>query len=230
MLRRIPRIIGRNFRKFSLVHIPKRAFSEELTKITDNLSKALDAEIEHENEQVADPVELSSFLNETGWQCTAKLNSTKVEMTKTVGDTKLTILFDARVDDSGLDEESGEKTEENDADEGIDFLLFVDRGRPKQMLFECISTNTQIEISSISVLPESSVEEIKKDKSSLFTKSFYAGPGFETLDEKLQEHISSYFNSLGINDQLGSFIESKAFEHENDLYKNWLKEFKDAVN
>ena len=232
MLRRMPRFFGKLFRGSSLVALPRRCFAESLPNATKDLIKSLEGEIEHEKDQGAGAGEETlSFLNNSGWNCKASLNTTKIELTKSLGSVKLTIQFDARADEGALDGENSEKNEErDDGTEGVDFILFVDNGKAHQLILECMSSNTQIEISSISVLENAAAEEIKKDKSALFTKNHYAGPNFETLDENLQEAIVSYTNTLGLNDELGSFIENKAFEHENELYQNWLKDFKNILN
>jgi hypothetical protein len=48
------------------------------------------------------------------------------------------------------------------------------------------------------------------------------------LDEKLQQEFLDLFVSLGINDELGSFIEVVSVDKDERLYQNWLKTVKNA--
>jgi complement component 1 Q subcomponent-binding protein len=52
----------------------------------------------------------------------------------------------------------------------------------------------------------------------------YMGPDFQTLDEKLQEELQNYFESLGVNSELASFVQVLTVDKDQRLYLNWLKE------
>lgn len=52
----------------------------------------------------------------------------------------------------------------------------------------------------------------------------YMGPDFQTLDEKLQEELTNYFESLGVNSELASFVQVLTVDKDQRLYLNWLKE------
>merc|ERR1711957_262385 len=51
----------------------------------------------------------------------------------------------------------------------------------------------------------------------------YMGPDFQTLDEKLQEEFQNYFEGLGINGELASFVQVLTVDKDQRLYLNWLK-------
>ena len=57
----------------------------------------------------------------------------------------------------------------------------------------------------------------------------YMGPEFNTLEEKLQEEFQNYFESLGINSELASFIQVLAVDKDQRLYINWLKQVNNFI-
>jgi complement component 1 Q subcomponent-binding protein len=57
-----------------------------------------------------------------------------------------------------------------------------------------------------------------------FNNDEYMGPDFQTLDEKLQEELQNYFESLGVNSELASFVQVLTVDKDQRLYLNWLKE------
>ncbi len=57
----------------------------------------------------------------------------------------------------------------------------------------------------------------------------YTGPEFRTLDEKFQQEMLTLFMDLGINDELGSFIEVIAVDKDERLYRNWLENIKNGM-
>lgn len=57
----------------------------------------------------------------------------------------------------------------------------------------------------------------------------YTGPEFGTLDEKLQQEFLDLFTGLGINDELGSFIEVVAVDKDERLHVDWMKNTKNIL-
>lgn len=57
----------------------------------------------------------------------------------------------------------------------------------------------------------------------------YMGPEFQTLDERLQEEFQNYFENLGINSELASFIQVLTVDKDQRLYLNWLKEVNNFI-
>ena len=51
----------------------------------------------------------------------------------------------------------------------------------------------------------------------------YSGPEFSTLDERLQSEFSEFLASLGIDEELGSFMQVLSVDKDQRLYLKWLK-------
>ena len=85
------------------------------------------------------------------------------------------------------------------------------------LVFATLIDNT-IEYNSI-IQSEKIDELFKNDQQT----DDYMGPEFHTLDEKLQEEFQNYFESLGINAELASFIQVLTVDKDQRLYINWLK-------
>jgi complement component 1 Q subcomponent-binding protein, mitochondrial len=57
----------------------------------------------------------------------------------------------------------------------------------------------------------------------------YTGPEFGTLDEKLQQEFLDLLTGLGINDELGSFIEVVAVDKDQRLHMDWMTNVKNLL-
>jgi hypothetical protein len=51
----------------------------------------------------------------------------------------------------------------------------------------------------------------------------YQGPEFSVLDERVQQELIEFLAQLGIDDQLGSFIEVLSVDKDQRSYINWMK-------
>ncbi|KAK9475405.1 mitochondrial glycoprotein [Dipodascopsis tothii] len=58
----------------------------------------------------------------------------------------------------------------------------------------------------------------------------YAGPEWESLDEKLQELFLRYLEERGINEKMAWFIYNFAFRTEDQQYKTWLQSVRTFVD
>ena len=47
-----------------------------------------------------------------------------------------------------------------------------------------------------------------------FARNDYRGPDFNTIDEKLQNGFMDYLSGLGVNEELGIFIENYSLDKE----------------
>lgn len=226
MFSKIARSMGRQ----TVLRTSMRCFGADLNQAAKNLSNALSAEIEHEDERLKSEPEVSernNLFEQSGWKVTQSLASTRIVLTKKVDDTKVSITFDAKANESS--EEEGEEGSEDNNEQGFDFSVFINRGKARQLLVDCYGLNGQTEIINVSVLDNAIAEKAFEDRSSIYSKNVYEGPSFETLDEKLQEKIHAYLQSLGIDERLVAEIELKGYEHEGDLYVGWLKNFKELL-
>ena len=77
-----------------------------------------------------------------------------------------------------------------------------------------------------SVIQSEKIEELFKNETQT---DDYMGPDFNTLDEKVQEEFQNYFESLGINSELASFIQVLTVDKDQRLYLNWLKQVKNFL-
>jgi complement component 1 Q subcomponent-binding protein len=51
----------------------------------------------------------------------------------------------------------------------------------------------------------------------------YMGPDFNSLDERLQAEYTEFLGSLGVNEDLGSFMQVLSVDKDQRLYLRWLK-------
>ena len=75
-----------------------RMFSsfETIEKATQKLNKALDGEIKYEKENYHQLEDIETFLNESGFKFSESENGIFMSLTKTVGDTSVEVVFEAR--------------------------------------------------------------------------------------------------------------------------------------
>ncbi len=53
--------------------------------------------------------------------------------------------------------------------------------------------------------------------------NYYTGPSFTHLDERLQNELNDFFASVGLNEELVSFINVLSLDKDQRLYLKWLK-------
>ncbi len=51
----------------------------------------------------------------------------------------------------------------------------------------------------------------------------YSGPQFNSLDERLQSEFTDFMTSVGVNEELMSFINVLSVDKDQRLYAGWLK-------
>ena len=123
--------------------------------------------------------------------------------------------------------------EENPQDFGAenfcDFTVFISKkGNEKVgLIFDCSSVETEISINNIQYTED--MEKLKK--MNRFDRGFemYAGPDFNSLDERLQTGITEYLQGYGVNEHLAAFVELQSLDKDQRLYMTWLKDVKDFL-
>lgn len=106
--------------------------------------------------------------------------------------------------------------------------MTLTRNNKKSGLFiEAVTSDSTVNINQTHFSED--IEEYTKNFLSYKMSEAYTGPEFGTLDEKLQQEFLDLFVSLGINDELGSFIEVVSVDKDERLYQNWLKTVKNAL-
>jgi len=92
----VPRLAMVN--KTVLMAASTRCFSsiELVSRSGAKLAKALENEIKYENDNYSQLEDIETFLKESGFVYTEQDDGTKMSLTKTLGDKKIEILFEAR--------------------------------------------------------------------------------------------------------------------------------------
>ena len=208
--------------------------TQNMDRAMDRLSKSLQHEFEHEEEEYnAQETELNEsifqFIKENNWTFKIDQGSTRITMEKVIGDTTVNVYssikaYDNEEEDQGSEEKDEEAENENYGNEKYnDFFVSIQRsGKTKSLLFDMISYEGELELNSF--YPS---ENLQKDVNSRMTFSQtenYTGPMFDTLDEKVQTSTINYLKSLGVDGNLGSFLENVSKDLEERYYMDWLNE------
>ena len=97
----------------------------------------------------------------------------------------------------------------------------IKKGGKGGLLVDASSMDTSFEFNTI---------QYAEDVNSLYTDyinqkaiDFYTGPAFNSLDERLQSEFTDFFTSVGINEELMSFMNVMSNDKDQRLYLKWLK-------
>ena len=224
--KRLPLMSRNMIRQFSAIKKPVINL-DSVSKVEQDLTKILKSEAK---ETVDDPEieeSIQSFLTESGWALSKDGKSTRVSLQKTVENTKVSVIFEARAPSAEEEENQEEQSEENEHDDRdmIEFWALLDKGVENKVLVQLMLTGGEINISRLTVTsrPEAI---LNAESESVYA---YPGPEFETLDEELQHKISRYLRTFGIDDALGDAIRDISYNEENKLYRNFLEDFASVI-
>ncbi len=104
----------------------------------------------------------------------------------------------------------------------LDFYVTISKnGKTSGVLLECVTMDSSVNINQIHFSEE--IATYTNNYFSAVVNENYSGPEFKTLDERLQQEFLELFIQLGIDDNLGSFIEVISVDKDQRLYINWLK-------
>ena len=98
----------------------------------------------------------------------------------------------------------------------------IRRGDRSGLLVDATLIDSSLEFNSV---------QFHEDVNSAYESSYlqqrvsdvYSGPEFSTLDERLQSEFSEFLSSLGIDEELGSFMQVLSIDKDQRLYLKWLK-------
>jgi hypothetical protein len=100
-------------------------------------------------------------------------------------------------------------------------IRVIKKGAKNGLLVDASSMDTSFEFNTV---------QYSEDVSALFTDymnqksvDIYTGPAFNSLDERLQSEFTEFFGSLGINEELMSFMNVMSVDKDQRLYHKWLK-------
>lgn len=221
----------------SLVMNATRSFSSNFQMIEQGsakLSKALDKEIQYENENYAAIDDIENFLDNSGFDFHEEDHKMEMRLTKTVGDKKVEVTFEARQpmpdDEQPEDPEQQEGQEEDmqQPDHYADFsVVITDASGKSGLVIECTTMDTELGINTVQQFDD--VSEVKKVHRYERSMRMYQGPEFTTLDERIQTAITQYLEGYGINEHLCSFVEIMSLDKDQRLYMAWLSKMKDFI-
>ena len=228
--------------------VPAQSFSDlvksvEQTrlKLSDIIQNELDEEEEHAEKDNEIDRQIQQFSDQQGWKFIVDPSTVRIEAVKELGDTKVQVFTRLRNEMNPEDGEQGEENQETDAedemegemnDAGADSfteikVVITRAGKSKSLVAEMFMFGEERNIGSV---------YLTDDKASILAfndvmqqKAFYAGPQFETLDDKMQNGFHRYLNDLGVDSDFLVFFESLTVDLENRYYAQWLEEINDYL-
>eukprot|EP00890_Picochlorum_soloecismus_P002961 jgi/Picsp_1/3666/NSC_06503-R1_protein len=183
------------------------------------LAEALDYEIEHERTNYKQPEELLGGPP-APFTLTESKGDTLMTLTRSYGTETLSV--DVMVNDQP-DEEPFENEEgEMDVDVSVEFVVTCSKGKGQDLVFECKSDGSYLDIIHVALEEEGDDEDIDD--------AFYTGPDFEELDESLQDSFLSFLEERGITAELGEWLMHLVHDKEQREYMYWLEKVKHFVS
>lgn len=218
MLTRTFQLLRRNITKSSL-----KTFSANV----DGLKKIVNSEIDHEekNYSPVDQGDLDSFFKNSGYKFTEVENSTRMELTKSEAGYDIVINFSAKPP-FPQDENAPENPEDKQPENMTEFSVRVTKkGEKSGLLIDATLIDATFEFNSIQYHAD-----VHQAYDSYYVQNkmtdTYTGPEFNTLDERVQAEFNEFLSSLGVNEELGSFMQVLSVDKDQRLYLGWLKNVK----
>eukprot|EP00933_Yihiella_yeosuensis_P080840 TRINITY_DN94352_c0_g1_i1.p1 TRINITY_DN94352_c0_g1~~TRINITY_DN94352_c0_g1_i1.p1 ORF type:complete len:245 (+),score=55.49 TRINITY_DN94352_c0_g1_i1:73-807(+) len=192
--------------------LSSRSFSSAGAKI----SKVLESELKHEQDQYEQSKEIKNFLKNSDFKLVDADGDVNMTLEKTVGDKTVRIEFQLTSPFNPEGEMEGEDFE----NEATELSISVEDKNGAGLMFFC-STQTGEDHRYVigNVKSYTSAEE----KDSLTS---YNGPEFEDLDDKLQEAFDEYLGELGMSTEICDFVDAMASDKEQREYVRWLQKVK----
>ena len=133
-----------------------------------------------------------------------------------------TVCVDIMVNDQLEKEEDAvyfedEETGEIEVDVSVDFVVSIlKENSDYELVFECRSDGSFIEIVRVSLEPE---DEEEADDEALYT-----GPVFDELDDAVQDAMYAFLEERGVTAELGECLIQLSTDKEQRMYMDWLDE------
>lgn len=193
------------------------------------LKRVLEKELEHEKKDYKPDDTVGPFLQNKGFQLEEQDSIIDLTLRKTVDDREVVVTFQARSPDGLMEDEEMQQSQEDPANSAsyAEFQVAVDKGG-QGLLFECMASNSEIRVKN--VVASEDLKTTVKTSSFVETQKEYRGPEFEGLDEELQRAFLEYLKSLGVDEDLATFVESYSLDKEQRLYMDWLHKVKEFVS
>jgi complement component 1 Q subcomponent-binding protein len=215
MLNRTFQLLNRN--------LTKRHFSAKI----DGLKKILTSEIDHEkgNYSPVDQADLETFFKNSNFKFAESDNTTKMELRKSEAGYDIIVNFAAKPP-FPQDEAAPENPEEKQPENMTEFSVRLSKkGEKNGMLIDATLIDASFEFNSVQYH-----EDVNQAYDQFYVQNkmtdTYTGPEFNTLDERVQAEFSEFLSSVGINEELGSFMQVLSVDKDQRLYLEWLRNVK----
>jgi hypothetical protein len=174
-------------------------------------------ESQHERSAYQTPQDVQSGPPEP-FSLTEVEGDTLMTLTRQYGDE--TVCVDIMVNDQlEKDEEpvafEDEETGEIEFDVSVDFVVSILKNDcDYELVFECSSDGSFIEILRVSLEPE--------DEDEAEDEALYTGPIFDELDDTVQDAMYAFLEERGITPTLGEYLINLSNDKEQRMYMDWL--------
>ena len=100
-------------------------------------------------------------------------------------------------------------------------VRIIKKGGKSGLLVDASSMDTSFEFNTLQYSED--VNALYSDYMNQKVVDTYTGPAFNSLDERLQSEFTDLLTSMGINEELMSFMNVMSVDKDQRLYLNWLK-------
>jgi complement component 1 Q subcomponent-binding protein len=97
----------------------------------------------------------------------------------------------------------------------------IKKGAKNGLLVDASSMDTSFEFNTVQYAED--VTALFNDYINQKSVDFYTGPAFNSLDERVQSEFTDFMTSLGVNEELMSFMNVMSVDKDQRLYLKWLK-------
>eukprot|EP00921_Rhytidocystis_pertsovi_P005315 GHVQ01009181.1.p1 GENE.GHVQ01009181.1~~GHVQ01009181.1.p1 ORF type:complete len:261 (-),score=60.44 GHVQ01009181.1:3144-3926(-) len=187
------------------------------------LLQVIQGEIGHETQSYEAPSNIDEFLKKSEWKLQEKSGDVNMTLTRDYNGKKVVVEFQLVSPFEGEENtatEEGQQAGETAASQSemTDFTVSVVKKDGSGVTFFC-STLQNDESFRYMI---GNVRQFRNEEERNAV-SGYNGPEFEDLDDKLQEALDEWLESLGVNSEMCDFIDAVAVDKEQKEYMHWLK-------
>ncbi|GMG19386.1 unnamed protein product [Ambrosiozyma monospora] len=235
----------------NMMAVPKIATASSLARFsttvmrtneaTSKLKTILTAEsdFEHKDAFGLDDV-YNNWLKSSGFEIVKTDNKVLAELIKKNGDETLHLYFDVQritqigyqmkqfQEDFENETEDGEMLREELSEASIVELNFVVEKAGKAVGFDLLLNlvSNQFSVAGVTNFSDASIALSDNYDAVAKRDVKYSGPEFSNLAEELQESITEYLSSRGVDTGLAEFIVAYSSVKENNEYITWLDQLK----
>merc|ERR1719198_828919 len=190
-------------------------FSSDLAPASTKVAAVIREEIKHEKQEYQQPKDIRKFLQETKAVFKDTEGDVNLCLERELGDKLVRIEWQLS---SPFDPEAmGAEDEGEQDDASTDFMVTVESQSSGQgMTFYC-STQAGQDHRYVIGNVKCYADTAERDN-----VSAYSGPEFEDLDDKVQESLEEYLESVGLGTAMCDFIDAVALDKEQREYIRWL--------